>query len=395
MENNEKGLSLADLGGGMNKTKGTEKAIEIDNPEDIFKDLLDKDEPVGIDSTKVVATDKTPGVKELDLDGDDLPDPLKNALKTIKNTDSKELEKELDNDNDSDADDLGEYESDVVNFFTNKLSEKLNWELEDDEKPKSVDDILGLLEKVIEDNSKPSFASEEIANLNEFVENGGKVADYYKTLVVDRLPLDTIDIESESHQKAILKEDLKNKGLKDEQINRKIQRWEDAGVLQEEAEEALESVKEYRAETEQKLLENQKKQKQDFERAQQQFFTSVDKTIKDTKEVLGFPVNDKTKKELVEYIFKPDADGSSKFFKDTGLVVTHSTNPKKLLEIAYSAKNGETLINKIEKKVESNAAKTLKERLSTKGQRGVNQSSENNSTASIFSSLSSQLLPKR
>ena len=386
----EPGIDLADLAFGFTGAKSNsnqnDSAIILDNPEELFGEENEDTEIKEIGSSSI---------KEVQID--EMPQALKDAMKGVKNKKASELEEELKNEEpfvESNPDDLGEYESDVVDFFTNKLSEKLEWSFEDEEKPKSVDEVINLLNKIVEENSRPSFASDKIESLNEFVNNGGKFEDYYNNLVVNRLPLDIIDIDSESHQKTILKEDLLNKGLTDTQIERKLKRWEDAGVLQEEAEEAFESVKEYRVKTEQKLLEDQKNLKKAQDIAQQKFFSSVDKVIKDTKDILGVQVSEKAKKETAEYIFRPDSDGYSKFYKETGLVVTHETNPKLLLEIAYLAKNASAFANKIEKKVETKAAKTLKEKLATKGSRGINQGSDYNSSANIFSSLGSQLLPK-
>jgi len=55
--------------------------------------------------------------------------------------------------------------------------------------------------------------------------------------------LDGIDIEDESNQKAIIRQLLKYNNYTDEQINKKISRYEDADMLFEESEDALERLK--------------------------------------------------------------------------------------------------------------------------------------------------------
>ena len=56
--------------------------------------------------------------------------------------------------------------------------------------------------------------------------------------------LDNIDLEDENNQKSIVKLLLREKGFNEKQIDKKIQKYEDAGLLEDEAEDALEDLKE-------------------------------------------------------------------------------------------------------------------------------------------------------
>jgi hypothetical protein len=61
--------------------------------------------------------------------------------------------------------------------------------------------------------------------------------------------LDNIDIEDdENAQKTVIKELLKEKGYNAKQIDKKISKYEDAGLLEDEAEDALEALRDIRAE---------------------------------------------------------------------------------------------------------------------------------------------------
>ena len=60
------------------------------------------------------------------------------------------------------------------------MSEKLGWDdVEDEEKPKTAEDLVEYFKEVIEDNSKPDYASEEVEKLDAFVRNGGNLKDYF------------------------------------------------------------------------------------------------------------------------------------------------------------------------------------------------------------------------
>jgi len=51
-------------------------------------------------------------------------------------------------------------------------------------------------------------------------------------------------MEDENNQKAVLKEYLKEKGISNEKINKRVTRYEDLGSLEDEATDALEELKE-------------------------------------------------------------------------------------------------------------------------------------------------------
>jgi hypothetical protein len=103
-------------------------------------------------------------------------------------------------------------ESDIVIGFFDSLSEKLGWEdIEEDEKPKTVEDLIDYFDEVIKENSVPQYASEEVEQLDKFVKNGGNLRDYFS--IDNEIDLDDIDLEDESNQKLVLKEFLKEKGF--------------------------------------------------------------------------------------------------------------------------------------------------------------------------------------
>jgi hypothetical protein len=58
--------------------------------------------------------------------------------------------------------------------------------------------------------------------------------------------LDSIDLEDENNQKAVVREFMRYNGYKDDQINKRIARFEDADMLYDEAEDALGRLKEIR-----------------------------------------------------------------------------------------------------------------------------------------------------
>jgi hypothetical protein len=80
------------------------------------------------------------------------------------------------------------------------------------------------------------------------------------------LTVDNIDLEDENNQKAVVREFMKYSGYTDEQINKKIARYEDNDVLYDEAEDALGRLKEIR----QKEIEDAARQQEEHARQQEE-----------------------------------------------------------------------------------------------------------------------------
>lgn len=229
-------------------------------------------------------------------------------------------------------------EENVVTNFFDAMAEKLNWEFEEDEdKPKSVDELINYFQNVIEENSKPEYSSEEVEALDNFVKQGG---DLKKYLTIDaELDLDDIDIEDEANQKLVVKQLLKEKGFSTKKIDKLVSRYEETGLLEDEAQDALEDLKEIKEERKKQLLEDQKKAYREQLQRQQQFYDNVVSEIKGLKNIRGITVPEKDKKVLIDYILKPDTDGKTKYQKDYA-----KGGVKNLIESAYFTMNADKLI---------------------------------------------------
>lgn len=272
------------------------------------------------------------GTEEEEIEEGDIEDKLKRKPGRPRKEETIEEEAE----EEEEIEDNNE-ENVVTNFF-DAMAEKLNWEFEEDEdKPKSVDELINYFQNVIEENSKPEYSSEEVEALDNFVKQGG---DLKKYLTIDaELDLDNIDIEDEANQKLVVKQLLKEKGFSTKKIDKLVSRYEEAGLLEDEAQDALEDLKEIKEERKKQLLEDQKKAYREQLQRQQQFYDNVVSEIKGLKNIRGITVPEKDKKVLIDYILKPDTDGKTKYQKDYA-----KGGVKNLIESAYFTMNADKLI---------------------------------------------------
>ena len=273
-----------------------------------------------------------------------------------------------------------EEETSQVTALFDAIAEELSWEFteeEEEDKPKTVEELVNYFKDVINEQSKPEYASEEVAKLDEFVRNGGRLEDYF-TVSTD-IDFENIDMDDENNQKLVLKELLAKKGYSDKQITKKIERFEDAGVLEDESKDAIEELQEIAEKEKERLLEDQKKQKEEIMQRQQKFFDDVVGEIKSLDNIRGIKIPPKDKKELLAYIFKADANGKTQYQKD------YSKSVRNLIESAYFTMRGDTLLDAAKKQGTSSAIKNLKNSLRStsvsKNTKRINSSSSN----SIFS----------
>ena len=151
---------------------------------------------------------------------EDIDDPKNKPSKKSKPEDNEEEEEEEednepnnDPNNDIDNNQGEDIESNAVTSFFEALSDKMGWELDEDEEiPQTPEELVEYFKDVIEENSVPQYASEEVEALDNFVKNGGNLRDYFQ--IDGDLDLEEINIEdSEVNQKLVIKEFLKEKRL--------------------------------------------------------------------------------------------------------------------------------------------------------------------------------------
>lgn len=296
------------------------------------------------------------------------------------------IEDKIDTDDGVEDLSFGEAEPELAKLVHEQLLENLGWEPEEGEELSSISEVVEYMKGIIEENSVPEYANDELRQLDDYVRNGGDVRKYLSE-VHGSINYDTIDTGDEGNQKVVVKEHLKTKGYSDARINRMISRYEDAGTLEEEAEDALEMLKEHNQTLSEQLLEEQKNQRAVALEQQQKYVSDVQETIEGISDIRGVPVSKQEKTKLLNYIFKPTADGKTQYQKD------YLKNNRNLIESAYFTMKGDTLVDKVKRKATSEAARNLKKKLAEKGKRTKDQSSgqDKSSTSAIWGLASSQL----
>ena len=173
----------------------------------------------------------------------------------------------------------------------------------------------------------------------------------------------SIDLEKDYDQRAVIRENLINQGYKEDKIKKMISRYEESETLKEEAEDALELVKESNQKKAESLLVYQRNEAARVQREQQKFLSDVNTTIKSISNIKGFPISEKEKRELLQYAFTPEEDGLTKYQKE------YRGDVLNILESAFFCKNKDKLktVDDASKKGNTDAYKTLRDKLKARG----------------------------
>lgn len=348
---------------GLNNPESGESISDVndilDEPEIVEMQGEDKiEDPDKVQTTDSV--DQPEPKKVVDNKNIDDADTVQNNDDVI-DMDNVEIDSSDDNDDPNEAVQIG--------AFFDAFAEQLGWEVDDEEKPDSIESLVQYIEDVVDENSKPQYADERIARLDEYVKNGGKFEDMYSQMSRN-ISYDSLDMENEDDQKMAVRDYLKLSGYTDEQISKKIERYEDAGVLEDEANDAIDRLKIYTERQLQAEQEEQKKQAELAEENARQFVSNLNETIGNLKSIRGVNIPKEDRKLLFEYITKVDANGQTQYQKDFNKNMVNN-----LIESAYFTMKGDALINEATKNGQTTAANKLRKML--------RHSSKNHSTYNI------------
>ena len=327
----------------------------IDDPDDDIKNLDNPDDNKPTEDNK----NGDPNAKE---DNSEIPDNILNNTSDNNKQDSEQDQQNTDlnqtddqNQDENTEDDTGEAEQ--IGAFFDAFAEANGWSVDEDERPKNVDELVDYIKNVVETNSVPEYADERIEQLDQYVKNGGKFEDFYQTQQ-RTMSYDNIDIEDESNQKQVVRDYYKLQGMSDEQINRKIERYEDADMLEDEATDAVNYLKAYEEQQAQYMAQQQEAQRQAQEQQAMQFAQDLTNGINSLTNIRGISIPKEDKKALYDYITKTDADGLTAYQKEfNGNLVNN------LIESAYFTMKGDALLGEANRNGQTSAANKLRNML--------------------------------
>lgn len=259
---------------------------------------------------------------ELDVDGEDgdIDEPKsKPSKKRIveeleSDTDDNIMEDEYDEEEDDEEDESNSPKGEV-SIYTDlykDLKDKgfyKHTEIEEDEDLDS-ERFFELQEQEIEkeiearlNNWADNELDEDAKALIEFVRNGGKTQDFFKVYNAQNSILDG-DIEDENYQDRLIRMQLSDKGLEDDEIEDTLETLSDNGKKQKVAERYLKKLQEEAEEERKELLEENKKKQEQIKKNEQAFTSEIKEMLNKTSDIKGIKFDKNSKQEVFDFLTK-------------------------------------------------------------------------------------------
>ena len=343
---------------------------DVTNIDDFVNDTIINDD---------VKNDKEPVDKTEGNTKDPLEDttPIPEDVINDDDPSNQNVQNTSDGDTVDDLDDDDPNEAAQVTAFFDAFAEAMHWDVDDEEKPNTVQGIIDYMSNVVEENSKPTYSDPRIEKLDEYVRNGGSFDDFYSGLSQE-IQYDSLDLENESNQKMAVREFLSMQGYTDEQINSKLERYEDADMLEDEAKDAVERLKNIK---QQQIAAEQKAQQERYEQQRQQvieFSNNLTNSISNLTDIRGVKVPKEDKVKLLDYITRTDENGLTQYQKDFNANLINN-----LIESAYFTMRGDSLINSAKKEGTTDAATKLRKMLRHSTKNRTSQGLDDNRRSAV------------
>ena len=215
-------------------------------------------------------------------------------------------------------------ENGIIDFEDDDFEESDEWLMSKisgtvDKKVEDYKDTMPLEIKYLLDNYEEGVPLTELMNMQSQEQ-------VFESITSEQLE------SNEGLQKNLVKELLTRSGWSPERVQKKLQRYEDTGVLQEEAEDALASLVEGQRAEKEAYVQRQKKEKQNRVEAHDKWLTDLKGHIGEKEEIIpGFTMSPKDKEAVYKGITKLDKNGKNEIMR------AREVDPEFDLKIAYLA----------------------------------------------------------
>lgn len=325
---------------------GLDNAERGEDAVDLSRDII-QEEDADVDKID----EKEEPANNAEEEEEEIPKEILDKMNKESSQDSNEG---LDSEDGLDSEEVTEEEVQGVGMFFDAFAEALNWDVEEEDKPKSINDLIDYIGDMVEQNSTPQYADDRVAQLDQYIKNGGRFEDFYNGMS-QRVSYDSMDMEDESNQKAVVRDYMKLQGFNDEQINRRIERFEDADMLEDEANDAVAMLKNIQEQQLQQAAEEQERMRIAQEERARQFMTDLNSSIASLNNIRGIAVPKEDRKKLLDYITRTDADGLTQYQKDFNQNMVNN-----LIESAYFTMKGDSLLGEARRNGQTSASSKLR-----------------------------------
>lgn len=319
------GIATAPEGAAAKTDEGADAPVEVEpgifQPGLVIKEVdelpLEDPEPAGVEAPE---TGVAEGEDESPAEGTEGAEPVEGAEGTEPGAEAGDdgeenafkMFAELQRDNGIIDFEDGEFE-DSDEWLMGKLSSNV------DKKVEAYKDTMPLEVKYLLDNYEEGVPLKELLNMQ------------HQEQMFDSITTEQME-GNENLQKNLVREFLTRSGWSEDKVQKKIQRYEDTGVLMEEADEALSSLVDGQKAEKEHYVASQKKVQADKVLAHDKWLVDLKGHIAEKEEIIpGFVMTPKEKDAVYQGITKLDREGKNEIMR------AREVDPEFDLKIAYLA----------------------------------------------------------
>ena len=254
-----------------------------------------------------------------------------------------------------------EEESNPIKDFATHMYDKGIFHLEDGEKLEEDEDLervtLNTIKKGVD--SYKQAIPEDGQKFLEFIENGGKPADFHKYYYGDS-SFEEFNIDSAEDQEYVIREALLLEDYEEEDIKDQIELYKDTDKLASKAATHLKKLQKVEKENKKLLLDSQKEFAKQQETKRLKEWDEFKSGLMDKEAIGGFKLTPKSKNDLWEYMTKVVDKKEGK----TAYQIDSDKNEDARYVFAYLLKNNWD-VKSLERMVESKVVSGLKSKLNS------------------------------
>ena len=242
-----------------------------------------------------------------------------------------------------------------------EVAQQFGLEIEED-----TPDTLESINKVVREAStkmaeqQMSQVWEAFPDVKEYAEyraNGGD-PDSFRENYLSANSYSDLNVENTDHQKMLVKEQMREQGFDDSDIQDEINELSDANLLQNKAKRAQKYLTKKQEKKKQELIQQQKQKAQQERQKIQQEWNQIENTIEESNQFKGLKIPETEKSDFYKWMREPQQDGKTQREKqlqnvdlETHLMIDYllykGGNLSDLVDNLATTKNAETLANKL------------------------------------------------
>ena len=358
------------------------KAMSKKQSEEEKKDNLKFDlEDISFDNTEDIEDLDEENEEEDEEDKDDLEDDLDKDEDKDKDKDTDDLEDD-DDDEEDDEEDKKEDDNDgeknkdkpEESIFTS-ISKLVGYEIEEKELkkfPETEEGIAKFVEALAEKRQQDSLNEifdnyPDVKQYLEYRNSGGKAEQYFKTMEDPLSSIKELKESDEGAQEKVIRYYFKTfKNMDEEEIEDTIEGYRAKDKLFVRAEKALGIIKNSKEEESKKLVEEQRKIKEQETEKAKEYWNTVKDTVKTGKLSGNILIPSKEKTAFFNYLTKPDKTGKTERIKD----IEKASN-EEMLALEYLRFKKFSLDDLVKQEANSRQVEKLKKKLKSQNRGGL------------------------